>query len=50
MVGTATTTGADIHPLTQGAWLLVTVQMAMSLFLVVTAIGAAFSRLLDRSR
>ena len=44
-ISTATTTGmGDIHPVTDGARLLVTGQMIASLFLVVLAISAAASR------
>ena len=46
-VSTATTTGmGDIHPATETARLLVTGQMVVSLFLVVTALGVALTRLL----
>ena len=49
-VSTATTTGmGDIHPVSQAARLLVTVQMVASLFLVVTAIGTALTRLLNKA-
>lgn len=39
----------DIHPVTQGARLLVTGQMVVSLFLVVTAVGTALTRLLNKA-
>lgn len=47
-VSTATTTGiGDIHPATDGARLLVTAQMTLSLFLVVTAISTVFTRFFE---
>jgi hypothetical protein len=48
-IGTATTTGmGDIHPASQGSRLLVEFQMVVSLFLVVTALGLAIQRFVDR--
>jgi hypothetical protein len=46
-ISTATTTGmADIHPVSGFTRLLVSVQLIVSLFLVVTAVGIAFQRFL----
>ena len=48
-ISTATTTGmGDIHPASQAARLLVTLQMVVSLFLVVLALGLALQRFIDR--
>ena len=48
-ISTATTTGApDLHPITGFARLLISAQLLVSLFLVVSAVGIAFQRFLPR--